>query len=187
MKNLPPKTLALVVVAAAVAAAASAYLFLSMPSLKVEESYSDLKLTAQVSKGDYSRGEPVAVAIVLRYDPNAANPMSTGWDSSQRFNILVYDEGGRLVYNWSAHQTFKHEYEVYVVTFTAGMKIEQTITWNQKDDAGQQVPAGKYKIVITTPEFIYRYAGGYGYGPQVAGLPQVLVTITTKPIEVTVR
>ncbi|MEM2904416.1 MAG: hypothetical protein QW057_02975 [Candidatus Bathyarchaeia archaeon] len=32
------------------------------------DSYSDLKLSAQVSRGDYARGEPVAVAIPLRYD-----------------------------------------------------------------------------------------------------------------------
>lgn len=85
---------------------------------------------------------------------------------------------------------FKQEYQVYSVTFTAGMKIERTITWDQKDDGGQQVPAGKYKIVVTTPEFPYRYDPTYGVGgqyPQSAGLPPVFVTITPKPIEVTVR
>ncbi|MEM3046750.1 MAG: BsuPI-related putative proteinase inhibitor, partial [Candidatus Bathyarchaeia archaeon] len=122
----------------------------------------DLILVAEIPKADFRVGETIAVSTALKTTTKSS--LNLGFPSSQRFNVLVYDEGGRLVYNWSAHQTFKHEYELYQVLMVPDKEIRETVVWDLRDDSGRPVPPGRYYLVAETPFFVYGYIPGLVQG-----------------------
>jgi len=94
----------------------------------------DEPVIVTTDKGTYSPGETVKINVSL------VVPLFASFSSSCQCYFVVEDLSGNTVYDLRSHS-----YWAQVLTFLHGPK-SFGFTWNQKDDAGGQVPEGTYNI-----------------------------------------
>jgi Intracellular proteinase inhibitor len=91
-----------------------------------------------------------AVTLTLRLvnqSRKAATLYSQGRPTA--FDIVISHSGGRPVWHRLYRKTITSVLQVR--TMAAGEVLEFTDTWNQRDDAGREVPPGEYRVVGILP------------------------------------
>ena len=72
------------------------------------------------------------------------NPTHLFYPDSRRYEFVVEDEGDQEVWRWSLGQTFAQA--LGEETIEPGESVTYTEVWDQRDQAGQPVPPGRYQI-----------------------------------------
>jgi hypothetical protein len=92
----------------------------------------------------HNEGDPVRFAITVA----ASESITLYYRTAQRYDIVVTAEAGEEVWRWSKDKAFgevlgeENLQENEFITFNE--------TWDQRDNQGQQVPAGNYSVTATS-------------------------------------
>jgi hypothetical protein len=89
----------------------------------------------------FEQGKPIQLAIAVA----VRDAMTLYYRTSQRYDLTVVDSEGEEVWRWSRDRTFAQVTEE--VPLSANGMLSFTETWDQRDNDGQQVPLGNYRIV----------------------------------------
>jgi hypothetical protein len=89
----------------------------------------------------FEQGEPIHLAMTVA----AREPMTLYYRTSQRYDLAVTNSEGQEVWRWSRGRTFAQVIEE--VPLGANGMLSFPETWDQRDNNGQQVPLGNYRIV----------------------------------------
>jgi len=81
----------------------------------------------------------LAITVAVR------EPMTLYYRTSQRYDLAVINSEGQEVWRWSRDRTFAQVTEE--VPLEANGMLSFTETWDQRDNDGQQVPLGNYRMV----------------------------------------
>lgn len=93
-------------------------------------------------KGEYALGEKIEMSIV--FTNTSSEAMSSYYPSSQRFDFVVTDAQSREVWRWSYRKMFLMVIEPFKLN--TGEKLRFSYIWDQKDNSGENVPAGEYYV-----------------------------------------
>jgi len=89
----------------------------------------------------FEQGEPIQLIISVA----VRDPMTLYYRTSQRYDLAVTNSQGQEVWRWSRNRAFAQ------VTEEVPLGADETRsfpeTWDQRDNDGQQVPLGNYRIV----------------------------------------
>lgn len=101
-----------------------------------------LVVSGFLDKSEYARGENVVVHLML------VNHLSTQFSLTSPtqcvFGIEVKNSNGTVVY--SSSQQASCTTQPYHATLPPLGRLNETATWNQASNTGQQIPAGKYLV-----------------------------------------
>lgn len=88
-------------------------------------------------------GKPVVFILEVRNASPA--PVELRFSSGQQFDVLVFKEGewGER-WRWSRGKMFTMAFTSIRLNFGEVKRFR--VEWNQKDDTGQQVPPGRYRV-----------------------------------------
>jgi len=100
-----------------------------------------LVLEVTTDKAAYQPGEPVTMRLTMRPNPFVI----LFFRNSQRYNFMVVSSGGQIMWSWAMHQTFLQETGSQVLK--PGDEVVYEEGWDQRDNAGNQVPPGRYMVV----------------------------------------
>jgi len=102
-----------------------------------------LNTSLDVGQQTYQAGAPVQMTLNVRNTGDQAIrlQMPTG----QMYDFVVQNSNGQEIWHWSNGRAFTQS--VTQVAVPAGETRSFTVTWNQQDDQGNQVPPGSYTIV----------------------------------------
>jgi hypothetical protein len=89
----------------------------------------------------FDQGEPIRLAMTVA----VRDPMTLYYRTSQRYDLAVTNSQGQEVWRWSRDRTFAQVTEE--VPLEANGMLSFPETWDQRDNNGQQVPLGNYRIV----------------------------------------
>jgi len=87
------------------------------------------------------QGEPSQLIVTVA----VRDPMTLYYRTSQRYDLAVIDSQGQEVWRWSRNRAFAQVTEE--VPLGANEVRSFSETWDQRDNDGQQVPPGNYRIV----------------------------------------
>jgi len=87
------------------------------------------------------QGEPSQLIVTVA----VRDPMTLYYRTSQRYDLAVIDSQGQEVWRWSRNRAFAQVTEE--VPLGANEVRSSSETWDQRDNDGQQVPPGNYRIV----------------------------------------
>jgi hypothetical protein len=87
------------------------------------------------------QGEPIQLIISVA----VRDPMTLYYRTSQRYDLAVTNSQGQEVWRWSRNRAFAQVTEE--VPLGANETRSFSETWDQRDNDGQQVPLGNYRIV----------------------------------------
>lgn len=110
------------------------------PGCAIEGLTSDINFDDPESK--FATGEPVQMTLTLT---NCAHqPVRLFYRDSQRYEFVAEDEDGNEVWRWSRDQAFAQEKGEE--TIASAEKVDYTESWDQRNNDGEQVAPGRYKI-----------------------------------------
>lgn len=89
----------------------------------------------------FEPGKPIQLAITIA----VREPMTLYYRTSQRYDLAAIDSQGQEVWRWSQGRTFAQV--TGEVPLEANEMLSFAETWDQRDDAGQQVSPGNYRIL----------------------------------------
>jgi hypothetical protein len=107
---------------------------------------SAFEFVLSTAKPAYATGEQVTFEMALRN--RSGQQQTLTFLGGQDFDIVVTDANAVEVWRWSTGRAFTQQ--LRNVTFAPGEERRFSATWDQRSDAGQQVPAGGYQAVATT-------------------------------------
>ncbi len=110
------------------------------PSARVQRQ--SVELVLSVDKEQYAAGEPVQMELLVRNLGPAAATFQ--FSDSQRYDFLVSQEDGRLVWRWSHDKLFAQV--LGALTLAPGEERAFRERWDQRDEQGRPVPAGRYWV-----------------------------------------
>ncbi len=123
-----------------------------------------VQLGLAVDREVYALGEPVDMELVVRNPGPGA--VTFQFADSQRFDFLVAREDGRVVWSWSHDKAFAQV--LGSLTLGPGEERRYRGRWEQKDNEGRPVPAGRYWVEGVFPPRRPVPALAPGSGPRVA-------------------
>jgi hypothetical protein len=88
----------------------------------------------------FEQGEPIQLIVTVA----VRDPMTLYYRTSQRYDLAVINAGGQEVWRWSHDRAFAQVTEE--VPLEANGTLSSLETWDQRDNDGQQVPPGNYRI-----------------------------------------
>jgi hypothetical protein len=89
----------------------------------------------------FEQGKPLQLGMTVA----VRDPMTLYYRTSQRYDLAVINSQGQEVWRWSRERTFAQVTEE--VPLGANGMLSFTETWDQRDNEGQQLPLGNYRIV----------------------------------------
>lgn len=105
---------------------------------------SGLQLRLTSDHPSYPVGAPVVLTLTVT-NP-ARSPVTLEFSSGQKYDFEVR-RAGQVVWRWAADRMFTQA--LTSLTLGPGERLSFSERWNQKDNQGQQVPAGTYEAVAT--------------------------------------
>jgi hypothetical protein len=87
------------------------------------------------------QGKPLQLVITVA----VRDPMTLYYRTSERYDLAVINSQGQEVWRWSRDRAFAQVAEE--VPLGANGMLSFIETWDQRDNDGQQVPLGNYRIV----------------------------------------
>ncbi|MCH8009697.1 MAG: hypothetical protein IIC91_12630 [Chloroflexi bacterium] len=101
-----------------------------------------LELTAKLSLFSLPDNEGISATLWLLNNNNW--PVKRQYTSSQRYDMVVRDDTGDIVWRWSQDMAFSAVIGTNVLQ--PGEGISQTETWKFEDNAGSNVEPGSYEL-----------------------------------------
>ena len=101
-----------------------------------------LELTAKLSLFSLPDNEGISATLWLLNNNNW--PVKRQYTSSQRYDMVVRDDTGDIVWRWSQDMAFSAVIGTNVLQ--PGEGISQTETWKLEDNAGSNVEPGSYEL-----------------------------------------
>lgn len=101
-------------------------------------------LTANTDKSVYDVGEAVKVNFTLQNNKNA--PTTFDFNSGQTYEVLIRNEAGESIWNWSANKRFIMA--TRQVTLAAGEKQDFSVQWDGRALPDYEVTPGKYTVEV---------------------------------------
>ena len=89
----------------------------------------------------YDEGEPIRLIVTVAVQ----DPMTLYYRTSQRYDLAVINSDDQEVWRWSRDRAFAQVTEE--VPLEENETLSFTDTWDQRDNDGQQVPLGNYRVV----------------------------------------
>lgn len=102
----------------------------------------DVSVGLKTNKSKYQAGEPVIINIEAVNKSGKA--IKSYYPSSQRYDLIVTDQKGKKVWQWSQGKMFLMQITPFQLD--ARGKISFKYAWSQKDGSGKLVRPGKYKL-----------------------------------------
>lgn len=99
--------------------------------------------TVATDRPSYSVGETVRFTLTVRN--NSSAPVTVTLPTGQRYDFVVRSSGGGEVWRWSRDRAFTQIFGEQ--TLAPGQTLTFSDTWDQRDNAGRQAPAGTYTVV----------------------------------------
>lgn len=100
-----------------------------------------LTLTLASKAASYGPGERATFTLVARN--TGTTPVSLTFPSAQRYDLVIGDATGREIWRWSEGKVFAQVMATQMLA--PGQNLSFEIQWDQKGEAGAQVPPGSYK------------------------------------------
>jgi hypothetical protein len=92
----------------------------------------------------HNQGEEVSFTIFVA----ASEPITLYYRTTQRYDIVIADSEGNEVWRWSKDKTFGGVLEQ--VSLEENEILTFNETWDQRDNDGQPVPPGDYRVTATS-------------------------------------
>jgi hypothetical protein len=89
----------------------------------------------------FEQGKPIQLAITVA----VREPMTLYYRTSQRYDLAVINPQDQEVWRWSRDRTFAQV--TAEVPLEANGMLSFAETWDQRDNDGQQMPPGNYRVV----------------------------------------
>ena len=89
----------------------------------------------------FDEGEPIQLVVTVA----VRDPMTLYYRTSQRYDLAVINSDDQEVWRWSRDRTFAQVTEE--MPLGANEMLSFAETWDQRDNDGEQVPLGDYRIV----------------------------------------
>lgn len=100
-----------------------------------------LRVELSTDKREYALGEPIAVTLTVSNVGGA--PADLTFRSGQKYEFTA-SRGGREVWRWSAGRAFT--LAITQMSVRPGEEISFREQWDQRDNDGDRVPPGRYRI-----------------------------------------
>ena len=128
--------------------------------------------TVTTDRQSYSVGE--TVRFTLTVTNTGSSPVTVILPSGQRYDFVVRSSGGAEVWRWSYGRAFTLIYGEQ--TLDPGQTLTYSETWDQRNNNGQQVPAGQYRVTgiftsqppVESEPVSFRIGPGAGSGDMLA-------------------
>lgn len=104
-----------------------------------------LKVKLVVPKKNYSLGQ--AVPLILTVKNISGRKKTFTFSSAQNYDFLVRSAGGKLIWQWSKDKFFAQVLQDVTLEPKEGLRFEEE--WSQKDQSGNLVKKGRYRIMGT--------------------------------------
>jgi len=89
----------------------------------------------------FDEGEPIQLIVTVA----VRDPMTLYYRTSQRYDLVVTNSEGQEVWRWSRDRAFAQVTEEVPLEENGTLSFAET--WDQRDNDGQQVPPGNYRIL----------------------------------------
>ena len=87
------------------------------------------------------------IQFVLSIRNRSSSNQTISFNTAQQYNFEVVQSGtANEVWTWSVNQQ-QFSQNTTSLTINAGQTQTFTVTWNQANDSGQQVPTGSYEVI----------------------------------------
>lgn len=109
-----------------------------------------LKLELKLDRPSYKLKKPARMTFTVANRSN--KPFQDSFRSAQAYDFIVR-KGGKEIWRWSYDRMFAQV--LLDVKIDPGKTLSYSETWDQRDNAGNFVSAGRYEVVgvlKTTPE-----------------------------------
>jgi hypothetical protein len=110
--------------------------------VEAQSGTSDVSLVLRASKGGYAQGEPLELTLeVVNRSPR---PVTLGFRTSQRYDLLMQNAQGQEVWRWSAERMFAQMLGQEALSPNGG-KLTYHVVMREK------LPRGSYTVVGVVP------------------------------------
>ena len=110
--------------------------------VEAESGTSDVSLVLRATKGAYAQGEPLDLTLeVVNRSPR---PITLGFRTSQRYDLMIQNAQGQEVWRWSADRMFAQMLGQEVLSPNGG-KLTYHVVVREK------IPRGSYTVVGVVP------------------------------------
>jgi hypothetical protein len=110
--------------------------------VEVESGTSDVSLVLSATKGVYAQGEPLELTLeVVNRNPR---PVTLGFRTSQRYDLLIQNAQGQEVWRWSAERMFAQMLGQEVLSPNGG-KLTYHVVMREN------IPRGSYTAIGVVP------------------------------------
>jgi len=92
----------------------------------------------------HNQGEEIRFTIFV----GVSEPMTLYYRTTQRYDIVVTDSEDKEVWRWSKDKAFGEVLEQVDLEPNEWLTFDEL--WDQRDNAGQPVPAGNYRVTATS-------------------------------------
>jgi len=89
----------------------------------------------------FDQGEPIQLVVTVA----VRDPMTVYYRTSQRYDLAVINSDDQEVWRWSRDRAFAQVTEEVALEENGTLSFAET--WDQRDNDGQQVPPGNYRIL----------------------------------------
>jgi hypothetical protein len=105
---------------------------------------------------DSTNGKPVQevalgtpVRLVLELKNLTGETLTLNFSTGKQYDFAVHNADSQIVWKWSQGKAFTQAFTT--ISLAPKEQIKFTPVWDQKDNGGNQVPAGKYQITGLIP------------------------------------
>jgi hypothetical protein len=92
----------------------------------------------------HDQGEDIRFTILVA----ASEPITLYYRTTQRYDIVIADSEGNEVWRWSKDKAFGEVLEQVDLEEDEILTFDET--WDQRDNDGQPVPPGDYRVTATS-------------------------------------
>jgi|SRR5687768_4329995 hypothetical protein len=110
--------------------------------VEAQSGTSDVSLVLRASKGGYAQGEPLE--LTLEAVNRSPRPVTLGFRTSQRYDLLMQNAQGQEVWRWSAERMFAQMLGQEALSPNGG-KLTYHVVMREK------LPRGSYTVVGVVP------------------------------------
>lgn len=112
------------------------------PGVEAQSGASDVSLVLRATKGVYTQGEPLE--LTLKVVNRSPRPVTLGFRTSQRYDLLIQNAQGQEVWRWSGERMFAQMLGQEVLSPHGG-ELSYHVVVREK------IPRGAYTVVGVVP------------------------------------
>jgi hypothetical protein len=121
--------------------------------VEAQSGTSDLGLVLRATKGVYAQGEPLE--LTLEVVNRSQRPITLGFRTAQRYDLLIQDAQGQEVWRWSAERMFAQMLGQEVLSPNGGKLTYHAVV-------REKIPRGSYTVIGVVPAVDARLSARLG-------------------------